>query len=310
MDSRLAVAESYRAHLSYWDIEAIEHVDTVYGRLTPTELKDYDRWMERVGALGSEEEAIGFYDWMSRSKWRAGALHSRKWTKLFTSGVWAWAIIEEMAPDGPVLDVGCNSGYWTSWLQESTGRATLGIDNCERAIRLGQRIIADNALQGHIQVGDCREPTKEGPFAAIVSLQGIGDVANEEFGPVLGTLANQLLPDGVLISIDMQIYRAGADLDESLRAHELSVSRIGVAGGLGIDGVEPDPVFGTWSPVPAVALQRGKQATVSMGEVEGRSLDIWNEHFSLWANDQMAADWSRRNTAYFWADGREIARMV
>jgi hypothetical protein len=101
--------------------------------------------LEMSWSGGDEEIAHGLYALCGDIE-VSGALHGWKRTLITDAMRISLAVCTHFAPDGLVVDLGCNSGYLLNWLCGITNRSGIGIDSSAAAIELA------NTLKPHENV--------------------------------------------------------------------------------------------------------------------------------------------------------------
>jgi len=133
------LVDAYRRELEeVWSIRPAAWGEEIDSRLEPRERKDWHAFMRKLG--GDDRRAVvRFYDWLSTRR-RVGAIHSSKWAEILVSGVWAAAVVNALAPER-ILDLGCNVGYWTTWMAQE--RVVFGVDRARPAISLARVVTGE-----------------------------------------------------------------------------------------------------------------------------------------------------------------------
>jgi SAM-dependent methyltransferase len=293
---RAILVASYRRDLAeHWGICPMPTTGQGYAKLTP---EDRVALRKAQGELLASDDAgvhARFYDWLADRR-RFGPVHSLKWMEIVAGGIWAAAALAAFVPDGAVLDLGCNAGYWVAWLAEQRGGPVVGVDACAAAIELGQRRMAEKGLSGELRWGDFEKLVFKEAFVAAVSLQGLTRHFHGGAFDVLGKAAANLRNGGYLILVD-ELPGERAEYDRAFAAAGLALIAAGPVGGLGIDD--------EWKSYTGLVLQRRADGLTherdSLGQAESAVEDVWKEIHPFATADSL--DWSQRNTAYWWAEG-------
>jgi len=139
-------------------------------------------------------------------KWNSGTPESypqftRHYSRLFD------AALTGLAPDTPVLDLGCGTGYLVHALRALGYAGTHGIDVSADQVAVGRRL--DLPLE---QVGDPQAwlLARPGRYQAIFCLDVIEHVALESQLPLLRAVRAALLPGGLLVCTVPNASSAGA----------------------------------------------------------------------------------------------------
>jgi SAM-dependent methyltransferase len=74
-----------------------------------------------------------FYDAIAADPWQ-GLYHSAKWTFILDVAAYALAVCRLGRLEGPILDVGCHTGYHATWLAQATGQTVTGLDRSHPAL--------------------------------------------------------------------------------------------------------------------------------------------------------------------------------
>ncbi len=295
-DPRAATAAlSYRAHLAKWGIRPVRSVEEAFEGQSTGTFEDYLMVAERP--VDDQE----FYEWMSDRR-RLGAVHSTKWAEILTSGVWAQLVLSDLCPTGTVLDAGCNAGYWTTWAAGQREAEVVGVDRVESAVRLGRERITATRLRGRLELAEYEDADRLGQFDAVVSLQGISRyLTRGDFGP-LRALIPRVAADGLLILVDRPASpETLEEFGATLQSADLGLVGVGCIGGLTLDD---------WKCLPGYVFRRGHRSAIAIAEAETLSDTMWRDHFRAFANRDIEGDWTRRNTAYHWADGGPFLHFV
>lgn len=292
----LEEVQSYRKHLGrHWGIKPILHMEEIFRQLSNKDRKPWNRLVNKmVEATVSDE--LAFYEWIAHDG-RFGLGHSAKWCQILTSGVWAAAMLRELVPMGPVVDLGCNAGYWTSWVSQFRGNPVIGIDYSEPIIEYGRRRLREAQLPGELRVGDFTEMPRPKRFLCAVSLQGLTRHLLSGDHEVLSKVGATVAEGGHLLLVD-----AAHDWEAFFDAVEragFSVRGAGMVGGVLLDG--------EWAHYPGLILRKDGGPSASLATVKECTDGIWEE-FSEFANAN-SDDWTKRNSAYFMAAGGPTFRM-
>jgi SAM-dependent methyltransferase len=111
-----------------------------------------------------------------------------------------------LLPDeGRILDVGCGFGLFAAYFgQTSPRRAIVGVDPDARRVALASRVATQLELRSHeFHVGDVRDASLEGPFAAAYVLDVMHHIPARDQRGVLERLRDLLAPGGVLLIKDI-----------------------------------------------------------------------------------------------------------
>lgn len=117
-------------------------------------------------------------------------------------------ITEATAGRERILDLGCSAGYMSTWLarQNKGARHVTGVDHSERTIKEAHRqaelLGLDNVTFVHANLEDT---FPSGPFDAVVDSAVLQYISR--LPTVLDKIREELLPDGILISVP-QLGRA------------------------------------------------------------------------------------------------------
>lgn len=111
-------------------------MDAAGERLTEKYVELHD---ERLAYLEQDEEIpshrdTAFYDLIADPR-ISGPIHSQKRTEILDATCLLIRLVEAFQINGPILDVGCHTGYVTSLLANETGLPVHGIDLATKAIR-------------------------------------------------------------------------------------------------------------------------------------------------------------------------------
>jgi len=285
----------YRQYLSdLWQIRPAEYLSDIYSRMDPADAKVFREWMERLSDSELAEVAE-FYRWMASVR-RMGPVHSFKWSAILSSGVWAASVLRALAPEGPVLDLGCNAGYWTGWVSSLIDQPMVGVDDCSEAIEFGRRRLATLEQVPQLSVADFTDPFQiPESFSVAVSLQALGDIWSRTGNcDVLDSAADRVVDGGYLILVDRIPEDLAVSFENELDKNGLAIEALGLNGGLGID-----QEWGTYS---GIVLRKGSRNGPSYSEAWDLLSEHWAKSFAPYANTP-GLDWSERNTAYWYASG-------
>lgn len=109
---------------------------------------------------------------------------------------WVLDRVDELAPAGPVLDVGCGPGQVAAYLAQR-GRAASGIDLSPAMIEEARSLHPDLDLQ----LGDLRgllKPRDAAGWSAVTAWYALVHLAGSELGDALREFARVLVPGGVV----------------------------------------------------------------------------------------------------------------
>jgi SAM-dependent methyltransferase len=116
------------------------------------------------------------------------------------------SVMDLLLPDeGRILDVGCGFGLFAAYFgQTSPRRAIVGVDPDARRVALASRVASRLELGSHeFHVGDVRDASLEGPFAAAYVLDVMHHIPASDQRAVLERLRDLLVPGGVLLIKDI-----------------------------------------------------------------------------------------------------------
>ena len=183
--------EDYKTDARYWT----EGGDRL-GRRRGEELNEL---RERFVVRRTLATQVAVYDFTA-DKRVFGVFASMKANAIRASGDW---IATHLPPTGRVLDLGCSIGYLTTWYAiTGPGRSVTGCDFIGKIIDRARDIAERRKITNvRYETADILTALPAGPFDAVVSTQGIGDV----IGDVLATLASLrkvLSPGGMLLAVE------------------------------------------------------------------------------------------------------------
>lgn len=295
----VAEVESYRRHLGeYWGIEPVSSQEEVLKRLSQKDQNELRRWRRRLLKTNRASVHRQFYSWMAQ-KSRFGLIHSLKWMEILTSGTWAAIVLRDVAPEGPVLDLGCNAGYWTSWASAFRSDPVIGIDWAEPVVRFGLKRCRDAHLPGEFLVGDFTALPLTERFSCAVSLQGLTLLFHEGDLDGLSKIGVIIKENGYLLLVD-ELPGPDDPYSRAIERAGFSMYGAGMVGGLGIDG--------EWKEYTGLILRKdgaqGATLTMAKAAVE----EIWQEHSAFASKDP--GDWTKQNSAYFLAAGGPVYRTL
>ena len=131
-------------------------------------------------------------------------------------------LYEKLQLEGPVLDVGCHSGFTTQILASNLRKPIVGLDPSTQAIGRGrERILKDPYAR--LVVGRMPWDTEE-RFDLILAIDSMPDKSTE-IGQFLRGIGNVLNPAGIAIVVSM--HWIGADVERT-RVH-LKLAQLGFA---------------------------------------------------------------------------------
>lgn len=288
----VAEVESYRQHLSkYWGIEPVFSQEEIDARLSRNDQKALRRWRRKLLTTDKASVHSGFYGWMAEAT-RFGPIHSLKWMAILTSGIWAAIILRDWVSKGPVLDLGCNAGYWMSWVSGLRSDPVIGIDGVEPVVRFGRQRIREAHLPGQLRVGDFTALPPTERFSSAVSLQGLTRYFHEGDLEVLAKVGVAIEDGGYLLLVD-ELPGNDDGYSRAIERAGCSIRGAGMVGGLGIDG--------EWEGYSGVILRKDGAHGATLAMVKAAVEEIWQE-FSEFAHSD-PSDWTKRNSAYFLAAG-------
>ena len=244
-----------------------EEIDS---RLESRERKEWHAFTSKLGK-GDGRAEVRFYDSLSTRR-RVGAIHSYKWAEILVNGVWAAAVVRALAPER-ILDLGCNVGYWTTWMARE--HIVVGVDRACPAISLARIVAGELGRSAVFIEGDFGAPkAARGEFDCVVSLLGlVHEFSRGNYGAVQGA-ASQLRPGGHLAMIeggvsDRDDARA---LDAAVHAAGLSIGATSVCRGIG---------FGeqAWGYIGAFAVKDGQAEGSTVGWYD----DPADDRLAAWA---------------------------
>lgn len=144
------------------------------------------KWQSTMQVYAQEDELI------ERWQWNDPALRN-------LSDVVLGLLHEVCAPGARILDLGCGSGRLSADMAAAGFRVD-GIDVEERAVAIGQRILARRGLDAHLYVGDVHDPNHPvaiGGYDAVVCTEVL-----EHVGPWRELIARGgelLRPGGIML---------------------------------------------------------------------------------------------------------------
>jgi SAM-dependent methyltransferase len=283
------LVDIYRRELDeVWSIQPAARGEQIDSRLEPRERKEWHAFMRKLAGGDARAEAR-FYDWLS-SRRRVGAIHSYKWAEILVNGVWAAAIVTALAPER-TLDLGCNVGYWTTWMARE--HVVAGVDRARPAISLARTVARELGRPAEfIEEDFSAVEVAGGGFDCVVSLQGlVHEFSRGNYAAVQGA-ASQLRPGGHLAMVEGGVFD-GDDaraLDAALHAAGLSIVATSVCRGIGF-AEQP------WGYIGAVAVKDSQ----GDGSLAGWYDDPAHERLSAWAEALPNDRWPEMNSAYMWA---------
>ena len=265
-------AADYRAHLAArWGIDALDWAE-MEAQLPEADL---DAWDEVRADLseGWNTKTQGFFEWVAEDPVRFGLVHSAKWVGILSSGVWATRVIEALAPVGSVLELGCNAGYWCSWLASRGDRRVAGVDISGASIALGRAILGATSTPALVET-DLRAFVPDQGFDCLVSLQTLFYLSDmSDFEDALRHLGTMMRKDGLLISVDQYPSERLADVNQAYTNAGFEVIAQGLVGGLGCDG--------EWGAYPGIVFGRSTSpGGPSLAQVYDRVTQEWEQEFA------------------------------
>lgn len=283
--------DSYRDHLlTVWDIGPTALTDELAHRLSSTDYQDLVNWKKTVATDNHPSTLDRFYRWLMSAS-RFGSVQSSRWMEILTSGIWASVMLKELNVCGPVLDIGCNAGYWNSWMSYHNQRAITGMDKREIVIHFGQKRQNEFGLRNPLLVADFMDAYPSHKYAAIVSLQGLTEAFHCQQKRIFESVAIYLMKDGYLIMID-ELPGQSLHYEKMWKQAGFHLCAAGMVGGLGIDH--------EWKSYLALVLKLGgADTTKTIVEAEKATEQLW-QSFHLYGTDS-TIDWTLRNSAYWWA---------
>lgn len=283
--------DSYRDHLStVWGIAATASTDELAHRLSSTDYQDLVNWKNTIAMDNHPSTLDRFYHWLMSGS-RFGSVQSSRWVEILTSGIWATVALQELNLCGPVLDIGCNAGYWNSWMSYQSQTAITGMDKREVAIHFGQKRQNELGLENTLLVADFMDAHPAHLYTAIVSLQGLTESFHHQEKRIFESVAAYLMKDGYLIMID-ELPGQSLHYEKMWKQAGFHLFAAGMAGGLGIDH--------EWKSYLALVLKLGgTDTTKTIVDAEKATEQLW-QSFHLFGTDA-TIDWTLRNSAYWWA---------
>jgi ubiquinone/menaquinone biosynthesis C-methylase UbiE len=173
-------------------------------------MRSFESWDQIKDRLGNDlserirqadelrDTEVEFYDFIASDLNLAGLFHSERADRIRQSGCW---IDRQCQGRLKICDVGCNSGYLTTWYAlADERRRVLGVDRCQRSIALAQSQ-AEALGVGNVRFvqADVLEEIPGGPFDAVVESQALHE--SHDWPKALRKIRSVLRDDGIFVSV-------------------------------------------------------------------------------------------------------------
>ena len=111
-----------------------------------------------------------------------------------------------------ILDIGCCSGYLTSWYAlADSKRNVVGVDRCARSIRTAKKYAERmNIKNVRFECMDVLQGLPDGPYDAVVETQTVSSLSNQKMA--LKNIKDVLKPDGNFVSVPLLPTAAYAEV--------------------------------------------------------------------------------------------------
>jgi SAM-dependent methyltransferase len=192
-----------------WDIR-LDNIEGPIERLKqlPEKLRDeflmlYD---ERVDCFENDvpiplESETRFYDVIAQDPLN-GIVHSQKRPIILDGMAWVRSLLRHLKMDGPMLDIGCHTGYQSIWFASQLEMKVDAVDRSAKAISYAQE--KSRGLSNVLfEVWDYHGDDVRGGKYDVIICSDACPTDIDEYQAFLKTLSGLLEDDGVVILIDI-----------------------------------------------------------------------------------------------------------
>ncbi len=126
---------------------------------------------------------------------------------------WTAQLVQRLAPQSTVLDIGCGSGLPSAAALAAAGHRVVGVDISPRQIELARANVAGGSFVACDVLELVAEPHS---FDAVMALYSLTHVPRDRYPMLLGRIAEWLRPGGVLLASMGTSDVAGCNEDDFL----------------------------------------------------------------------------------------------
>ena len=256
-DDRWQTVESYREQLeTCWGIRRFFSEDEIFAALSPG-VREQFKQHRKLLPKNQVPALRRFYQWLAHED-RFGLVHSIKWSEILASGAWAAWAVERYAPQGTVLDLGANAGYWSSWMTSRRRDSVVGLEVVPEAVAYGRKITEQFGLPMTTRVGDFTSHSPDSPVSAAVSLQEISEYLRRGEAKAIRGIADLLGPGGHMVLVDETAANRAPAADKIIREAGLGIVACGLVGGFTPTG---------WASYAAIVAQKDGPTSATIDDV-------------------------------------------